>query len=130
MKSASKTDLHKSFQKVLDTPASFEFFVAIHDFVESLENDPAFSGGFLRRKANSDLAIPTKYGYLKQIHQGLEDAAKSSAGDIGHDRYSVLRDLTKIKNKETNDSNMFWKKRELFRKLAAEVHERFTVRVS
>lgn len=68
--------------------------------------------------------ISNKYGYLKQIYQGLEDARSKPKSDIGHVRYMTIKDLNQIKNKDFSESNSFWKKRELFRKLAGEIYEK------
>lgn len=120
-----KSDLDKKFKKVLDTPASFDFFVAIHDFIEHIELNASLSKSLLRPiKSAQELNIPNKYGYLKQIYQGLEDADTRSNVDLGHARYSVIRELTRIRNNDVSDSNSFWKKRELSRKLAGEIYKR------
>ncbi len=115
-----KPKLEQKLHKMLKTPASFAFFVSIHDFVEVIETDSALS-----RKLSRDL----KYGHLKQIHRGIKDISvrgKASNGqeDLGHERYMVINDLNRIQKKETSDSNSFWKKRELFRKLALEIYDR------
>lgn len=119
-----KSDLDKKFQKVLKTPASFDFFTAIHDFIEYIESNPSLSSSLSSRiKSNRELNIPNKYGYLKQIYQGLEDVDIKSNTDLGHTRYMVIQELNRIRNKDVSDSNSFWKKRELFRKLAGEIYE-------
>lgn len=120
-----KNDLDKKFQKVLKTPASFDFYVAIHDFIEHIELNSSLSAGLSSRlKPNRELNIPTKYNYLKQIYQGLEDVNSKPGVDLGHARYAVLIELNRIKNKEASESNSFWKKRELFRKLTGEIYKR------
>lgn len=120
-----KSDLDKKFKKVLDTPASFDFFIAIHDFIEHIELNATLSKSLLRStKSGQELNIPTKYGYLKQIYQGLEDADTRSNVDLGHARYSVIREMNRIRNNDVSDSNSFWKKRELSRKLVGEVYKR------
>src|SRR3989344_1093898 len=127
MKLMKKTNfgLDKKFQKVLRTPASFAFFVAIHDFIECIELNSVFSAGLSSRiKINRDLGIPTKYGHLKKIYQGLEDIGSRSSSDLGHERYMVICDLNRIQNDDVSENNSFWKKRELFRKLTADVYER------
>jgi len=129
MKSALKTkaDLEKKFQKVLQTPASFAFFEAIHDFIEYVEETPSFSKNLTYRdKISRELNIPAKYGYLRQIYQGLEDAAAKTNKDLGHARYMVVRDLSRIEENEVSESNFFWKKREVFRKLVSELYERLS----
>lgn len=127
----TKFDLDKKFQKVLQTPASFDFFVAIHDFIQYIELNPLLSKGLSHRiKVNRELDIPNKYSYLKQIYRGLEDINTKSNADLGHERYSVIRDLNRIQNKDVSDSNSFWKKRELSRKLAATIYERLNTYLS
>ncbi|TSD02399.1 MAG: hypothetical protein Athens071424_95 [Parcubacteria group bacterium Athens0714_24] len=120
-----KSDLDEKFQRVLKTPASFDFFVAIHDFVEHIELNSSLSDTLSQRtKPNRELGIPNKYSHLKEIYQGLEDAGAKPGVDLGHVRYMVIQDLNKIRNKNFSDSNSFWKKRELFRKLTGEIYER------
>jgi len=129
MKSSKKVkdELEKKFQKVIKTPAGFDFFVAIHDFVEHIESNSSLSSGLSPRlKPNREQNIPNKYNHLKQIYQGLEDVNGKSGVDLGHVRYMVLADLNRIKNKEISESNTFWKKRELFRKLTGEIYERLS----
>ncbi|MEK7553189.1 MAG: hypothetical protein AAB504_00645, partial [Patescibacteria group bacterium] len=83
-----KSGLDKKFQKVLKTPASFDFFVAIHDFIKYIELHSSLLNNLSSRtKLNRELNIPKKYGYLKQIYQGLEDADSKSNVDLGHTRY-------------------------------------------
>jgi len=120
-----KSDLDEKFQKVLKTPASFAFFVAIHDFIKHIELNSSLSDSLLSRtKPNRELNIPNKYNHLKEIYQGLEDIDTKSGADLGHVRYMVVQDLNKIRNKNFSESNSFWKKRELFRKLTGEIYER------
>ena len=122
-----KSDLDKKFQKVLKTPAGFDFFVAIHDFIEHIESNLPLSDSLsCRIKPNRELNIPNKYNYLKQIYQGLEDANSKSDVDLGHARYMALVELNKIRNKDVSGTNSFWKKRELFRKLTGEIYERLS----
>ena len=122
-----KSDLDKKFQKVLKTPAGFDFFVAIHDFIEHIESNLPLSDSLsCRIKPNRELNIPNKYNYLKQIYQGLEDANSKSDVDLGHARYMALIELNKIRNKDISGTNSFWKKRELFRKLTGEIYERLS----
>lgn len=119
-----KSDLDKKFQKVLKTPASFDFFVAIHDFIEYIESNASLSNSLSSRiKSNRELNIPNKYGYLKQIYQGLEDADIKTNIDLGHTRYMAIQELNRIRNKDVSESNSFWKKRELFRRLTGEIYE-------
>lgn len=127
LKGKVKTDLDKKFQKVLKTPVGFAFYKAIHEFVEHIEANPTLSSLVLSSaKANRELNIPNKYGYLKQIYQGLEDASGKPKGDLGHTRYVVLLELNKIKNKDVSESNTFWRKREMFRKLVGEIYQRLS----
>lgn len=122
-----KSDLDEKFQKVLKTPASFAFFVTIHDFVEHIELNSSLSDNLSPRiKSNKELKIPAKYGCLKQIYQGLEDAGIKSDVDLGHSRYMVIQDLNKIRNENFSESNSFWRKRELFRKLTGEIYKRLS----
>ena len=121
----ARSALDKKFQKVLQAPEGFGLFEAIHDFIEHIELNPAFSNSLsYRTKINRDLNIPTKYGYLRQIYQGLEDADIKTNKDLGHARYMNIRDLNRIQSQEFSESNFFWRKRALFRKLAGEVYER------
>lgn len=123
----TRTDLDKKFQKVLKTPAGFDFFVAIHDFIELIELNSSLSSGLSPRlKPNREQNIPNKYNHLKQIYQGLEDVNGQIGVDLGHVRCMVLVDLNRIKNKDISESNSFWKKRELFRKLTGEIYERLS----
>lgn len=126
-----KLDLDKKFQRVLETPASFDFFVAIHDFIEHIELNSFLSSGLSDRlKANRELDIANKYDYLRKIYQGLEDINIKSNIDLGHTRYMVIRELSQIQNEEVSESNSFWRKRELFRKLTGVVYERLNVYLS
>ncbi|MBI3638120.1 hypothetical protein HY227_00030 [Candidatus Wolfebacteria bacterium] len=123
-----KSGLDKKFQKVLKTPASFDFFMAIHDFVEHIELNSSLSDNLSPRiKSNKEFNIPNKYSHLKQIYQGLKDADNKSNIDLGHARYMTILELNKIRNKDISESNSFWKKRELSRKLAGEIYERLNV---
>jgi hypothetical protein len=127
----TKSDLNKKFRKVLATPASFDLFVAIHDFIQCIEaSSPLLSGLSDRIKINRELDVANKYGYLKKIYQGLEDIDKKSSNDLGHERYAVILELSRIQNKETSESNSFWKRRELSRKLATIIYERLNAQPS
>ncbi|MEK7555654.1 MAG: hypothetical protein AAB516_02465 [Patescibacteria group bacterium] len=127
MTKKAKSDLNKKFQKVIKTPAGFDFFVTIHDFIKYIESNSSLSDILSRRiKSNRDLNIPNKYEYLKQIYQGIEDANTKSDIDLGHQRYIALRDLNLIRNKNFSEGNPFWKKRELSRKLIGEIYERLS----
>ncbi len=130
MQKKVKNDLDKKFQKVQQTPASFDFFVAIHDFVQHIELNPTLCRNVVSlTKINQELKIPAKYDNLKRIYQGLEDADTESKADLGHTRYMVLVELNQIKNKNFSESNSFWKKRELFRKLSGEIYEKLNTSV-
>lgn len=120
-----KNDLDKKFQKVLKTPASFNFFVAIHDFVGHIESNSSLSNNLSSRaKSNREQNIPNKYSYLKQIYQGIEDTQSRGKTDLGHARYMILLELNKIKSNNVSENNPFWKKRELSRKLTSEIYKR------
>lgn len=120
-----KSGLDKKFQKVLKTPESFAFFVAIHDFIQYIELNASLSNNLSPRiKINLELNIPNKYNYLKQIYQGLEDANSKTDVDLGHARYAVLVELNRIRNKNVSEINSFWKKREVFRRWIGEIYER------
>ena len=125
LQKARKSGLDKKFQKVIKTPASFDFYVAIHDFIDYIEsNAPMVKSLQSSSKLNRELKIPDKYNHLRRIHQGLEDADNKSGDDLGHARYAVLIELNRIKNKEASESNSFWKKRELFRKFTSDIYAR------
>ena len=127
----TKRALKRKLQKVVATPPSFGFFVAIHDFVECIEQNKALSGHLSRRtEINKDLKLPTKYAHLKKIYQGIKDTNGQSGGDLGHDRYMIINDLKRIQNNEESDYNEFWRKRETFRKLTVEVYERLAINLS
>jgi hypothetical protein len=120
-----KNDLDKKYQKVVETPAGFDFFSAIHDFVKYIESNPALCGSLSSRvKPNRDGNIAVKYNHLKQIYQGFEDVHRKPGVDLGHARYMTLIELSKIKDNQVSESNPFWKKRELFRKLTGEIYAR------
>lgn len=121
-----KLDLDKKLQKILKTPASYAFFVAIHDFVKFIELDPVLSGGL------RDSSIAAKYADLKLVYRGLRDADVENrpGGDLGHNRYMAVLDLNRIRNKEISENNSFWKKREAFRKLIVEIHEKLNLHLS
>lgn len=119
-----KVGLEKKFQKVLKTPDSFAFFEAIHDFIEHIEENTLAAALSSNTKANIALNIPNKYNHLKQIYQALEDANTKSDADLGHTRYAVLNEIKKIQNNDVSESNTFWKKRDLFRKLVGEIYQK------
>ncbi len=120
-----KQGLEKKYQKVVKTPAGFDFFVAVHDFVEYIEANSTLANHVVSNaKANLELNIPNKYNYLKQIYQGLEDADTETNEDLGHTRYTTLLELKKIRNNDVSDSNSFWKKREVSRESVGEIYQR------
>ncbi len=122
-----KAGLDKRYQKVLATPAGFDFFVAIHDFVEHIEtNQSLYKIVLSKAGANLELKIPTKYEHLKHIHQGLKDAKGNSTSDLGHVRYVAIVELNKIRDNNLSDSNTFWKKREASRKFVTDIYSRLT----
>jgi hypothetical protein len=126
-----KADLEKKFQRVATTPASFELFLAIHDFVDHVEANAFLVSGLSSKiKANRELDISSKYAHLKKIYQGLEDIAVKSKNDLGHTRYMTMQELGKIKEADVSESNSFWRKRELFRRLTSTVYERLAVYLS
>ncbi|MBI5420907.1 MAG: hypothetical protein HZA35_01170 [Parcubacteria group bacterium] len=126
-----KLDLDRKFKGVLETPAGFDLFIAIHDFIEHIEHDAVLSKGISNRsRVNQELDIITKYGYLRKIYQGLEDINIKSNTDLGHERYMTIRELTKIQKKDVSDSNSFWKKREVSRRLTGIVYERLSAYLS
>jgi hypothetical protein len=108
-----RSALDKRFQKVLATPASFAFFVAIHDFVGYIETKVQLEG----------IELPVKYSQLKQVYQGIEDSLVRSEKDLGHDRYMTIQDLSQIRKENVSDSNPLWKKREAIRGWASDVHK-------
>lgn len=130
-KIALRRVLDKKFRKVLETPASFDFFVAIHDFIKHIELNSLLLDGLSGRiKVNRELDIANKYDYLRKIYRGLEDIDEESSADLGHARYAVILELSRIQNKETSDNNSFWKRRELSRKLATVIYERLSMHLS
>lgn len=114
MQSSSKEslELKRRFDLLMNTPASFDFFLAIHDFVEQIERHSAFPR----------LKLTAKYVQLKQIYQGLEDSAIKTDSDLGHDRYMMIQDLLRIKQRDVSDSNPIWKKRDVLRTICADTH--------
>ncbi len=120
-----KDGLEKKFKKVLQAPEGFGLFEAIHDFIEHIELNPSFSNDLsYRTKLNRELNIPAKYDYLRQVYQGLEDARAKTTQDLGHARYMNVLDLNRIQNNELSESNFFWRKRALFRKITGEIYVR------
>ena len=117
--------LEKKFQKVVKTPASFDFFVAVHDFVEYIEaNKPLASHISASSKQNLELNLPNKYNYLKSIYQGLEDVDADTKEDLGHNRYSVILEMKKIRSNDVSESNSFWKRRDVSRESVGQIYQR------
>jgi hypothetical protein len=126
-----KSALDRKIKKVRETPASFTFFVSLHDFVEYIESTPSFAVFFSGAKKGSRAKeLSAKYAVMKQIYQGIEDIDIRTADDLGHDRFVAIRDLSSIRNKNFSDSNAFWKQREILRKLAGEIHATLCVYLS
>jgi hypothetical protein len=122
-----KSGLDKTFQKVLKTPASLDFFMAVHGFIKHIELNPALASSLLSNtKVNLELNIPAKYTNLKRIYQVIEDSTNRSNVDLGHSRYAALVEFNRIRNNDVSDSNSFWKKRELFRKLVGEIYQKLS----
>lgn len=120
----TRTGLEKKFRKVIETPISFEFYVAIHDFVEYIETSPVIMKAIAKqRKGDVEAMLANKYDSLKRIYQGVEDINVKSNDDIGHSRYMGIVELGQIQKKVASESNSFWKKREFFKKAAALVHK-------
>lgn len=131
IKKNPQSTLEKRLKKVLKTPPSFAFFVAIHDFVECIEQESVLSKGLSHRlEINRDLKLPNKYASLQKVHQGIRDFFGKSSGDLGHERYMTIGELRRIHQNETSENNAYWKKRETYRKLTAEVYERLSISLS
>ncbi len=124
MKEVAKTKsaLDKKLKKISETPASFNFYVCLHDFVEHIESTRSFDVFFSPTKGKRSAEIPKKYSVLKQIHQGIKDVNSPTSSDIGHDRYVALRELSLIQKQNVSENNSFWRHRESFRKLASDIH--------
>ncbi len=126
MASATKTKLalDQKYGKVSETPASYRFFVTLHDFVEYVESTPSFGVFFSDGKKGKRAAeISPKYAVLKQVYQGIEDIDIRTTDDLGHDRYVAIRELGLIRKNDLSENNSFWKRREALRKLAGEIHK-------
>lgn len=127
----TKFDLGKKYRKVFKTPAGFAFFVAIHDFIKYIELNSALSDTVsTNTKINRSMGLLAKYGYLKQIYQGIEDIRTQSNVDLGHERYMIICDLNRIQDERALETNSFWRKRESFRRSTTEVYERLRVHLS
>lgn len=118
--------LDRKLKVVRETPASFPFFVSLHDFVQYIESTPSFAvffGGVKGAKKGSRASeLSPKYFNMKQIHQGIEDIDLHTTDDLGHDRYVTIRELTLIRKNDVSENNSFWKRRELLRKMAGDIH--------
>ncbi len=116
--------LDQKLKIVRETPASFPFFVSLHDFVQYIESTPSFAVFFKGAKRGSRASeLSPKYFIMKQVYQGIEDIDIRTTDDLGHDRYVAIRELGLIRNKEVSENNSFWKRRELLRRMAGEIHE-------
>ncbi len=123
--------LNNRFKEVNDTPAGFAFFVSLHDFVGYIESAPSFADFFAgaEKGGRTEEFLP-KYSVMKQVYQGIEDINAPQDGDIGHDRYTAVRELNAIKKNDVSDSNGLWKRRETLRKLAGDVHAKLSAHLS
>ncbi len=116
--------LDRKLRDVRETPASFTFFVSLHDFVQYVESTPSFDIFFDgEKKGNRASEISPKYSVLKRVYQGIEDIDVRTSNDLGHDRYATIRELSLIRNKDVSDNNSLWKRRELLRKTVGEIHK-------
>lgn len=125
MKPTEKTKLalDRKLKEVRETPASFGFFVSLHDFVEYIESVPSLTIFFNGKKKGSRAKeISAKYIIMRQIYQGIEDIDVRTGDDLGHDRHVAIRDLNLIRNKNVSENNSFWRQRETLRKLAVDIH--------
>lgn len=125
MKSAKKIQLalDRKLKEVRETPASFVFFISLHDFVQYVESTPSFDIFFdSAKKGNRSAEISPKYSILKQIYQGIEDIDVRTNKDLGHDRYVAIRELSSIRKNDVSDNNSFWKRRESLRNAVGEIH--------
>ena len=115
--------LDQKIKEVRETPASFTFFVSLHNFVEYIEVTPAFAVFFSGAKKGSRAKeLTAKYAIMRKVYQGVEDIDVRTTADLGHDRYVAIRDLCLIRDKNVSENNSFWKQREILRKLAGEIH--------
>ena len=126
-----KLNLDKKYLKVMKAPESFVLYKAIHGFVRHIELNPnLFASLSSKLKVNRDQGILNKYDSLRKIYQGIEDANTQSDDDLGHERHATIRDLNRIQDGETLESNAFWKKREAFKKLTVQIYERLDVQLA
>ena len=118
-----KSTLDQKIKEVRETPASFPFFVSLHDFVQYIESIPSFGVFFSGTKKGSRAKeLSAKYAMMRQIYQGIEDIDVDTKDDLGHDRYAAIRDLSLIRSKNVSENNLFWRQREPLRKLAGDIH--------
>ena len=118
-----KSVLDQKLKKVRETPASFTFFVSLHDFVQYIESTPSFSVFFsCAKKGGRASELSARYSIMRQVYRGIEDIDVRTEDDLGHDRYVAIRELNSIRNKDVSETNSFWKHREILRKLASEIH--------
>src|SRR5581483_1678879 len=120
---AVRSALTSKFERVKNTPAGFDFFVSIHDFIQYIESTPSFDVFLKGEKAARRKEMPIKYFVLRQIYQGIEDVDVVTKNDLGHDRYVAIRELGLIRKQETSESNSLWKRREMARKLIGEIYK-------
>jgi hypothetical protein len=119
----TKSALDRKLEEIRETPASFTFFVSLHDFVEYIESTASFAVFFSGTKKGSRAKeISLRYAILKQVYQGIEDLDVNTNADLGHDRNVAIRDLALIRSNNVSENNSFWKRRELLRKIATETH--------
>jgi hypothetical protein len=122
-KTAIKSTLASKFEKVKNTPAGFDFFVLVHDFIEYIEANASFNVFLKGEKAARRKEIPIKYFILRQIYQGIEDIDVATTDDLGHDRFVAIRELGLIRENDTSENNSMWRKRDVVRKLSGEVYK-------
>ena len=119
-----KSVLDRKLKEVREAPAGFPLFVSLHDFVAYIEATPSFAAFFSgAKRGNRAAELSPKYFVMKQVYQGIEDIDLRTSDDLGHDRYVAIRELSSIRNKDFSENNTFWKRRELLRKVAGEVHK-------
>jgi hypothetical protein len=119
-----KLALDRKLKRVREAPAGFTFFVSLHNFVQYIESTPKFAVFFSGAKRGSRASeLSPKYFVMKQVYQGIEDIDMSTTHDLGHDRYVAIRELGLIRKNDFSENNSFWKRRELLRKVAGQIHE-------
>lgn len=118
-----KSVLDRKLRKVRETPAGFTFFVSLHDFVQYIESTPSFAVFLNIGKGSRASEISPRYSILKEVYQGIEDLDVRTTNDLGHNRNVAIRDLNLIRNNDVSENNLFWKRRELLRKIACDIHQ-------